>query len=135
MLPSEWIWDTSLSVFLPRQFLWTTVELADTSDYFDWLAYGVLWESLFHQSCARILFPFFLLWLALRAQAHNSLSANSLFSLRKSLYSVAPLDHPQLRPIPPPYSPSLQSSFRTRLGNNDIFDEHAVGVSAHHTVR
>src|SRR5262249_8756877 len=43
ILPSDWIWDTSLSAFLVCAILWATLELDDDSDYVDWITYAVLW--------------------------------------------------------------------------------------------
>ncbi len=129
MLPSEWIWDTSLSVFLAAAILWTTVELADTSDYFDWLAYGVLWGiALLTNPALGILFPFFLLWLALRRSGAPTRSRKfPLLAAEVALLCCAPWtirNFVQFHHLIP-----LRSNlpFELWLGNNDIFDEHAVG--------
>jgi len=129
MLPFAWIWDTSLSAFLAAAILWATLELTDTSDYFNWIAYGVLWGiALLTNPALGILFPFFLLWLAFRRSGVTARSRKlSLLAAAVALLCCAPWtirNYIQFHRLIP-----LRSNlpFELWLGNNDIFDEHAVG--------
>jgi len=129
ILPFEWIWDTSLSAFLLATILWATVALASTPKLRDWVAYGALWGvALLTNPSLGILLPFFLAWIAFRR------SANSIVTLRYSLLALAVVllfclpwtirNYSAFHRVIP-----LRSNFAFELwiGNNDIFDEHAVG--------
>jgi 4-amino-4-deoxy-L-arabinose transferase-like glycosyltransferase len=129
MLPFEWIWDTSLSAFLATAILWVTLELTEKSEVLDWIAYAVLWAiALLTNPSLGILLPFFLLWLAFRG------SKGIPRSWRRPALSAAVVilcclpwtarNYIQFHRLIP-----LRSNFPFELwlGNNDIFDEHAVG--------
>ncbi len=129
MLPSEWIWDTSLSAFLLTAILWATLELDDASQYLDWIAYGILWAiALLTNPSLGILLPFFLLWLSLCRP--NSAARSWKFpalATAIALICCAPWtirNYIQFHRLIP-----LRSNlpFELWIGNNDIFDEHAVG--------
>jgi len=129
MLPFEWIWDTSLSAFLATAILWATLELTAKLEVLDWIAYAVLWAIvLLTNPSLGILFPFFLLWLALRPSKAAAHSWKSLtLAVAIVLICCAPWtirNYIQFHRLIP-----LRSNlpFELWLGNNDIFDEHAVG--------
>ncbi len=129
MLPFEWIWDTSLSAFLACAILWATTELTNKSNLLDWIAYGVLWAiALLTNPSLGILLPFFLLWLALR-RSNTDTRPWKLPALCAAIVILCCLpwtirNYIQLHRLIP-----LRSNFPFELwlGNNDIFDEHAVG--------
>jgi len=129
ILPFEWIWDTSLTALLMATILWATVAVASKQKLREWLGYGALWGvALLTNPALGILFPVFLAWLAFRRSPGSIL-------LRK--FSVAALSAAFLICLPwtiRNYSRfhrviPLRTNFPFELwiGNNDIFDEHAVG--------
>jgi len=130
ILPFEWIWDTSLSAFLACAILWATLELTEASDYVGWTTYAVLWAfSLLTNPALGILLPIFLLWLVFRRtsegkRAHKlrALLCVAIVILCCAAWTIRNFFRFQ-RLIP------LRSSlpFELWIGNNDIFDEHAVG--------
>ncbi len=129
MLPFEWIWDTSLSAFLATAILWATIELTNNSNLADWIAYAFLWAiALLANPSLGILLPFFLLWLILRRSSaatrpwkFPALSA-AIVILCCLPWTIR--NYIQFHRLIP-----LRSNFPFELwlGNNDIFDEHAVG--------
>ncbi|HJZ65475.1 MAG TPA: glycosyltransferase family 39 protein [Candidatus Acidoferrum sp.] len=130
ILPFEWIWDTSLSAFLACAILWITFELASSADCIDWIAYAVLWAiSLLTNPALGILLPFFLLWLVFRNTSENTNACRlpALVCVATIILCCAPWTIRNYfhfhRLIP------LRSNlpFELWIGNNDIFDEHAVG--------
>jgi len=129
ILPFEWIWDTSLSAFLMATILWATVALCSTQKLRDWVAYGALWGiALLTNPALGILFPVFLAWLVFRRPGSSIVASKlAMAALGFALLICLPwtirnysIFH---RVIP------LRSNFPFELwiGNNDIFDEHAVG--------
>jgi hypothetical protein len=129
MLPFEWIWDTSLSAFLAAAILWTTLELAETVKPLDWIAYGVLWAiALLTNPAIGILLPFFLFWLLLRRSPNAKPSLKLLaVSLAATILCCLPWtirNYVQFHRLIPIRS---NFAFELWLGNNNIFDEHAVG--------
>jgi 4-amino-4-deoxy-L-arabinose transferase-like glycosyltransferase len=129
ILPFEWVWDTSLSALLMTTILWATIALTTTQRRRDWLAYGALWGvALLTNPSVGILLPVFLLWLALRGRP----DANSYSKLACAAFLVAIAvclpwtirNYSKFHRVIP-----LRSNFAFELwiGNNDIFDEHAVG--------
>lgn len=129
MLPFEWIWDTSLSAFLVSAILWATLEINTSTETLDWIAYGILCAiALLTNPSLGILLPFFLLWLSLRSSkvAIRSWKCPAL-AAAVILICCAPWtirNYVQFHRLVP-----LRSNFPFELwlGNNDIFDEHAVG--------
>jgi hypothetical protein len=68
MMPFEWVWDTSLSALLAASILWATLELAESTRWRDWCAYGLLWGfTLMTNPSLGSLLPFLLVWAAYRA--------------------------------------------------------------------
>src|SRR5262245_51880759 len=43
LMPFEWIWDTSLSVFLAASLVWLTLRVAESAKPSWWTAYGLVW--------------------------------------------------------------------------------------------
>ena len=129
MLPFEWIWDTSVSTFLATAILWTTLELTENTKIFDWIAYGILWGiALLTNPALGVLLPFLLLWLALRRSSGKGISLKfPVIALAAAFLCCLPWTirnyyyFHRLIPI------RSNFPFELWLGNNDIFDEHAVG--------
>jgi Dolichyl-phosphate-mannose-protein mannosyltransferase len=128
MLPFEWIWDTSLSVLLAVTLVWATIRASESARSAVWLAYGLLWAlALLTNPALGIALPFFFGWAFLRA---------GFWSRRAVLVPVVSLFLAFLCCIPwtirnfqrfhrvIPIRSSLP--FELWIGNNDIFDEHAV---------
>lgn len=128
IMPFEWIWDTSLSVLLATTLLWMTFLISESPRRSLWLLYGVLWAvALLTNPSLAILLPFLLLWAALRAHRLVRLSRRvpvltfSLIVLCCIPWTIRNYEHSH-RLIP------IRSSFPFELwiGNNDIFDPHAI---------
>ena len=125
MIPFEWIWDTSLSAFLAAAILWTSLELTENAKLLDWVAYGILWGvALLTNPALGILLPFFLLWLALRRSSGFKFPALALAVAILCCLPWTLRNYAQFHRIIPIRS---NFPFELWLGNNDIFDEHAVG--------
>lgn len=130
ILPFEWIWDTSLSAFLACAILWATFELDGDSDLVDWITYAVLWTlSLLTNPALGILLPFFLVWLIFRSasESHRARKLQALLCFAIIFLCCAPWtirNYVRFHRLIPLRS---NLSFELWLGNNDIFDEHAVG--------
>ena len=76
MVPFEWIWDTSLATFLAALLLWATLELAESTRWRDWCAYGLLCGfTLMTSPSLGMLLPFLLGWSAYRAYRQFPASA------------------------------------------------------------
>jgi hypothetical protein len=129
LMPFEWIWDTSLSVLLATTLVWLTLLISESSNKKLWLAYALLWAfALLTNPALGIALPFLLLWAAIHSNHSTKLSWRvPIRTFALILLCCLPwtvrnysLFH---RLIP------LRSSFPFELwiGNNDIFDEHAVG--------
>src|SRR5262249_26822180 len=43
LIPSEWIWDTSLSVLLATTLVWRAMRVAEGAGIAAWAGYGLLW--------------------------------------------------------------------------------------------
>ena len=129
IMPFEWIWDTSLSVLLAATILCLTLCISESPKIFLWLAYALLWAiAILTNPSLAIALPFLLLWAARRARNLIRLSWRVpalafaliiLCCLPWTLRNYAAFH----RLIP------IRSSlpFELWIGNNDLFDEHAVG--------
>ena len=129
IMPFEWVWDTSLSVVLATTILWLTLRVSESSRMSLWLGYGLLWAAaLLTNPSLGVALPFLLLWAALRAWKLTRVSAIVpastiamivLCCVPWTVRNFVRFD----RLIP------IRSSlpFELWIGNNDIFDEHAVG--------
>jgi len=128
MMPFAWIWDTSLSVLLAVTLVWATIRASESTRSAVWLGYGLLWAlALLTNPALGIGLPFLFGWAFLRA---------GFCSRRAVLVPVASLFLTFLCCIPwtirnfqrfhrfIPIRSSLP--FELWIGNNDIFDEHAV---------
>jgi hypothetical protein len=129
ILPFEWVWDTSLSALLMATILWATVALTSTQKLRDWLSYGALWgAALLTNPSLGILLPVFLGWLAFRRSADaNAVRKFACAALGVTVLICLPWtmrNYSQFHRVIP-----LRSNFPFELwiGNNDIFDEHAIG--------
>jgi hypothetical protein len=129
ILPFEWIWDTSLSAFLVATILWATVALGSTQKMRDWVAYGALWGvALLTNPALGILLPVFLVWLAFRRTGSSIVAGKlAIAALGVAVLICLPWtirNYSTFHRVIP-----LRSNFPFELwiGNNDIFDEHAVG--------
>ncbi|GAC1632196.1 MAG: hypothetical protein NVS9B14_05110 [Candidatus Acidiferrum sp.] len=129
MMPFEWIWDTSLSVLLGTTSVWATLEMAEVDSKWKWIAYGGLWGvALLTNPALGVLLPFLLLWLALRKK--NEIARNwrgPALAAAVAILCCVPWtirNFAQFHRVIP-----LRSNFGFEwwIGNNDIFDEHAVG--------
>lgn len=129
LMPFEWIWDTSLSVLLATTLVWMTLLIAESSNKRLWLTYAILWAfALLTNPALGIALPFLLLWAAIRANEQVKLSWRvplrifALIILCCLPWTVR--NYSAFHRLIP-----LRSSFPFELwiGNNDIFDEHAVG--------
>src|SRR5215469_8249681 len=130
LIPFEWIWDTSLSVLLVCALLWLTLRVAETAKWSDWLAYGLLWAfALLTNPAIGIGLPLLLGWAWLckpKSKEHSGWLQPTvccalifLCCLPWTLRNYAQFH----RFI------AVRSSlpFELWIGNNDIFDPHAVG--------
>lgn len=74
IIPTGWIWDTSLSALLAATILWATLALAHSRHVRGWTAYGLLWGfTLMTNPTLASLFPFLLAWLAWRTRHEGRL--------------------------------------------------------------
>jgi 4-amino-4-deoxy-L-arabinose transferase-like glycosyltransferase len=128
VMPFEWIWDTSLSVLLATSLLWMTLHISSSASPKRWLAYGLLWAiALLTNPSLGIALPFFVIRAALRARNLVRLSWRvPAITLALILLCCLPWTIRNYsafhRFIP------IRSSlpFELWIGNNDIFDPHAV---------
>jgi hypothetical protein len=129
LMPFEWIWDTSLSVLLAATLIWLTLRVAESPKRSLWLAYGLLWASaLLTNPALGIGLPFLFAWAMVRTGFLSSrswttpLTSFALIVLCSLPWTLRNYHHFH-RLIP------VRSSlpFELWIGNNDIFDEHAVG--------
>jgi Dolichyl-phosphate-mannose-protein mannosyltransferase len=128
LMPFEWIWDTSLSVLLAVVLVWSTLRLAETSRLLAWSGYGLLWgTALLVNPVLGAGLPFLAAWAFVRRRAASGAS----WRLPAAAAAVALLcclpwtlrNYARFHRLIPVRS-SLP--FELWIGNNDIFDEHAV---------
>jgi hypothetical protein len=129
LMPFEWIWDTSFSVLLATTLVWMTLRISESSNLRLWLAYAIFWAFvLLTNPSLGIALPFLLIWAAVRANSLTKLTwrvpttALALFLLCCLPWTIR--NYSAFHRLIP-----IRSSFPFELwiGNNDIFDEHAVG--------
>jgi hypothetical protein len=128
MMPFEWIWDTSLSALLAITLVWLTLRITKASGLELWIVYGLLWGlALLTNPALGVALPFLLAWAALRARR---LSATTWLAPGVSLVMIflcalpwSVRNYERFHRVIP-----IRSSlpFELWIGNNDIFDEHAV---------
>jgi 4-amino-4-deoxy-L-arabinose transferase-like glycosyltransferase len=129
LMPFEWIWDTSLSVLLATTILWLTLRASESRNSSLWLSYGlVCGVALLTNPTVAIVLPFLWFWAVRRARniagipwhiPALALALIFLTCLPWTLRNFATFH----RLIP------IRSSlpFEFWIGNNDIFDPHAIG--------
>jgi hypothetical protein len=129
LMPFEWIWDTSLSVLLATTLVWMTLLVSESSNKKLWLAYALLWSfALLTNPSLGIALPFLLLWAAVHSNHATKLSwripAASFVLIVLCCLPWTVRNYSLFHRFIP-----IRSSFPFELwiGNNDIFDEHAVG--------
>jgi hypothetical protein len=128
MMPFEWIWDTSLSVLLATTLLWMTLRISESAKRSLWLVYALLWAiALLTNPSLGIALPFLLFWAAVRAQDVVQLSwripVRTLLLIVLCCLPWTIRNYAAFHRIIPVRS-SLP--FELWIGNNDIFDPHAV---------
>jgi hypothetical protein len=129
IMPFEWIWDTSLSVLLATTLLWTTLRSAQSPRLWLWLTYGALWGvTVLTNPSLGIVLPFLLFWAVRHARTQVEVSWRApIFASALIIVCCLPWTLRNYltfhRVIP------IRSSlpFELWIGNNDIFDEHAIG--------
>jgi 4-amino-4-deoxy-L-arabinose transferase-like glycosyltransferase len=130
IIPFEWIWDTCLSALLAATILWATLKVAESQKFRDWCGYGLLWGvTLMTNPALGSLLPFLLGWAAYRArrQAKQDLWKPAL-AFGVVILCCLPWtvrNYSQFHRFVP-----LRSNFPFELwiGNNEIFDLHAVNA-------
>lgn len=69
IIPTGWIWDTSLSALLAATILWATLAIAQSQRVRNWIGYGLLWGfTLMTNPTLASLLPFLLGWLVCRTR-------------------------------------------------------------------
>jgi len=128
MMPFEWIWDTSLSVLLATTLLWMTLRISDSAKRSLWLIYALLWAiALLTNPSLGIALPFLLFWAAVRARDVVQLAWRiPVCALLLIILCCLPWtirNYAIFHRIIP-----IRSSlpFELWIGNNDIFDPHAI---------
>jgi hypothetical protein len=129
LMPFEWIWDTSLSVLLATLLVWLTLKIAESPELSVWLSYGALWAFvLLTNPSLGIALPFLLAWAAMRANQQLELPwripALTVAVIVACCLPWTVRNYNAFHKLIP-----IRSNFAFELwiGNNDIFDEHAVG--------
>jgi hypothetical protein len=128
LMPFEWIWDTSLSVLLVCALVWLTLRAAESSRWSDWLLYGFLWAlALLTNPAIGAGLPFLLGWAWVRSQRLVTFTwTRQALCIALIACSILPwtirnyIDFHQFIPI------RSSLPFELWIGNNDIFDPHAV---------
>jgi hypothetical protein len=130
IIPFEWIWDTCLSALLAATILWATLKLAESRRVRDWCVYGFLWGfTLMTNPALGSLLPLLLGWAAYRARKPGKLElGRPALALAIVILCCVPWtvrNYVQFHRFVP-----LRSSFPFELwiGNNEIFDLHAVNA-------
>jgi len=127
LMPFEWIWDTSLSVLLPVTILSATLRLAESANLALWTAYGLLWAlALLSNPNLGIGLPFLFAWLIFRRGARKQARKSAAIAVAMTTLCCLPWTVRNYRTFHRfmPIRSSLP--FELWIGNNDIFDEHAV---------
>lgn len=89
-MPTEWIWDTSLSALLVATIVWATLELPASRRWRDWSVYGLLWGLVLMTNPAPAsVLPFLIAWLIYRAVKRDTQHPRHTSDLAKPLLAVA----------------------------------------------
>jgi Dolichyl-phosphate-mannose-protein mannosyltransferase len=134
MMPFEWIWDTSLSALFAATILWATLKLAESDRVLDWCGYGMLWGfALMSNPALGVLLPFLLGWVAYRSRlACRDLGKSRLrwkrvaLAVGTAVLCCAPWTIRNYAAFHRFFPLRSNLPFELWLGNNDIFDEHAL---------
>jgi hypothetical protein len=135
-MPTEWIWDTSLSALLVAIIMWATLELSTSHRWRDWSTYGLLWGLVLGTNPAPAsVLPFLLAWLLYRVlkrdpehPRHTSELGKPALALALALLCCVPWTVRNYvvfhRFIP------LRSGlpFELYIGNNENYDERRSGL-------
>jgi len=128
LMPFEWIWDTSLSVLLAVTLVWATLHVAESVKPALWVGYALLWSvTLLTNPSLGIGLPFLLVWIVFRvgfgSRRSWALCAMACAVMVCCCLPWAIRNYRQFHRLIP-----IRSSFAFELwiGNNDIFDEHAI---------
>ncbi len=132
IMPSEWIWETSLSALFAAILLWATLCVADSFRLREAITYGALWGfSLLVNPALGSFFPFFLAWIAYRQFCKNRKwnPKPVLLSLALAIVICLPWtirNAVQFHRLIP-----LRSNFPFELwmGNNEIYDLHSHEIT------
>jgi Dolichyl-phosphate-mannose-protein mannosyltransferase len=128
IMPFEWVWDTTLSALLCATILWATLALFESTKRRDWILYGLLWGfTLMTNPALGTLLPFFLAWAAFRARKENRLRwTHPLLAIAVVILCCAPWTVRNYRVFHRFVPLRSNLPFELWLGNNDIFDPHAI---------
>jgi 4-amino-4-deoxy-L-arabinose transferase-like glycosyltransferase len=128
VMPFEWIWDTSLSIFLATTLLWMAIRISSSANSKRWLVYSLLWAvALLTNPSLGIALPFFLIWAAMRAsnlvQLPWRIPAIAVVLILLCCLPWTIRNYSAFHRFIP-----IRSSlpFELWIGNNDIFDPHAI---------
>jgi len=128
LMPFEWIWDTSLSVLLAVTLVWATLRVAESVRLALWIAYALLWSlALLTNPSLGVGLPFLLAWIVFRVGFWRRRSwvmcAMACAVITCCCLSWTMRNYRQFHRLIP-----IRSSlpFELWIGNNDIFDEHAI---------
>ncbi|HEY4838974.1 MAG TPA: glycosyltransferase family 39 protein [Candidatus Acidoferrales bacterium] len=67
IIPSTWLWDTTLTTFVLITIIWATLELSESARTTNWICYGLLWGfGLALNPSILSTMPFLMMWLAWR---------------------------------------------------------------------
>jgi len=70
VIPTDWIWDTSLTALLVATLLWVTLEIGESRRILHWVGFGMLWgAAIFVNPSVIILLPCMLAWILWRRRA------------------------------------------------------------------
>ena len=131
LMPTEWIWDTSLSALLAATLLWATLRLAESSRARDFVGYSALWGFSLHTNPALgALFPLQFGWIAYRYYRRGSLRPGRV-ALVVALLAAMCLPWIVRNAIQFHRLIPLRSNFPFELwmGNNEVYDEHSRAVN------
>lgn len=132
VMPSEWVWDTSLSALLAATILWATLRLDDSQRLRDWLGYGLLWGfAMMTNPALGSLLPVLLAWAAYRRRDSKPMrSRGPALAVATILLCCLPWtirNYAAFHRFVP-----LRSNFPFELwlGNNEALDENSRDVTA-----
>jgi len=128
LMPFEWIWDTPLSVLLVAGLLWLTLRVAESPGVAEWIAYGLLWAvALLTNPAIGVGLPFLVGWAMARAQVSGHVSwVRPALAVAVTVLCCMPWTVRNYRQFHRVIPVRSSLPFELWIGNNDIFDPHAV---------